>query len=260
MAAKVGRPVGVLADLPGPKIRAGSFPDGGVDIDPGEPVRLVPGTGPSSAAIVAVDYPTLLADLDPGDRIVIGDGGITMRVLAIDAAAALCEVESGGHTQGRPGVHLSCERLQMFSPTAQDLELAEVVASAGVEYVALSFVRRAADVLALREVVGGRAGIVAKIETASALGELAAITDGRRRGDGRTRRPRHRLPVGGRPAPPEAHHPPLRERRDARHHRHPDAGDDDHRAGADASRGQRRRQRGVRRDRRGDAVGRDGRR
>jgi pyruvate kinase len=177
VAAKVGRPIGVLADLPGPKLRAGSFPDGGVNIDPGEPVRLVPGDGPSSAAVVTVDYPTLLTDVDPGDRVVIGDGGITMRVLAADDTALLCEVESGGHTQGRPGVHLSCERLQMFAPTAQDLELAEAVASAGVEYVALSFVRRAADVLALREVVGDRAGIVAKIETASALGELAAITD-----------------------------------------------------------------------------------
>jgi pyruvate kinase len=177
VAAKVGRPIGVLADLPGPKIRAGAFPNGGVDLDPGEPLRLVPGSGPSSDAVVAVDYPALLTDVDPGDRIVIGDGGITMRVLAIDASSVLCEVESGGHTQGRPGVHLSCERLQMFAPTARDLELAEAVVSAGVEYVALSFVRRAADVLALRQVVGDRAGIVAKIETASALSELAAITD-----------------------------------------------------------------------------------
>jgi pyruvate kinase len=177
VAAKVGRPVGVLADLPGPKIRAGAFPDGGADLDPGEPVRLVPGTGPSSATVISVDYPTLLNDVDPGDRIVVGDGAITMRVLAIDAVSVLCEVESGGRTQGRPGVHLSCERLQMFAPTAQDLELAEAMSAAGVEYVALSFVRRAADVLALREVVGDRAGIVAKIETASALGELAAITE-----------------------------------------------------------------------------------
>ena len=91
--------------------------------------------------------------------------------------ALRAEVESGGRPQGRPGVHLSCERLQMFAPTPQDLELAEAVSAAGVEYVALSFVRRAADVVALREVVGDRAGIVAKIETASALGELAAITE-----------------------------------------------------------------------------------
>ena len=89
----------------------------------------------------------------------------------------MAEVESGGRTQGRPGVHLSCERLQMFAPTDEDLVLAEAVAAAGVEYVALSFVRRAADVVRLREVVGDRAGIVAKIETSAALAELAAITE-----------------------------------------------------------------------------------
>ena len=59
----------------------------------------------------------------------------------------LAEVESGGRAQGRPGVHLSCERLQMCAPTDQDLVLAEAVAAAGVEYIALSFVRRAADVV-----------------------------------------------------------------------------------------------------------------
>jgi pyruvate kinase len=177
VAAKVGSPVGVVADLPGPKIRAGSFPEGGVDLNPGDSIHLVAGNGPSTANVIAVEYPTLLEDVEPGDRIVIGDGGITMRVLGADASSVIVEVESGGRTQGRPGVHISCERLQMFAPTAQDLALADAVTRVGVEYVALSFVRRAADVIALREVVGDRAGIVAKIETASALGELAAITD-----------------------------------------------------------------------------------
>jgi pyruvate kinase len=173
----VGRPVGVLADLPGPKIRAGVFPEGGVDLDPGDPVQLVPGSGPSNARVVAVDYSLLLDDVVAGDRVVIGDGGITMRVLDADGSAVHAEVETGGRVQGRPGVHLSTERLQMSAPTEQDLELARVVIEAGVEYVALSFVRRAADVAALRAVVGNRAGIVAKIETAAALEELAAITD-----------------------------------------------------------------------------------
>ena len=177
IAADVGRPVAVLADLPGPKIRAGGFPEGGVDLVPGTSVQFVPGTAPSTAAVISVDYPTLLHDVDAGDRIVLGDGGISLRVVERDAAAVTAEVESGGRMQGRPGVHLSCERLQMFAPTAQDLELAAAVTEAGVEYVALSFVRRAADVVALRAVIGDRARIVAKIETASALGELAAITD-----------------------------------------------------------------------------------
>ncbi len=176
-AATIGRAVGVLVDLPGPKLRAGSFPDGGVDLSPGTEVRLEPGVGPSSAAMITVDYPTLLTEVDQGDRIVLGDGGITMDVVGVDETAVHAQVASGGRVQGRPGVHLSGERLQMFAPTDHDLELAQTVTDAGVEYVALSFVRRAADVLALRQVVGDAAGIVAKIETASALSELAAITD-----------------------------------------------------------------------------------
>jgi len=177
IAAKIGRPVGVIADLPGPKVRAGSFPEGGVELVPGATVRFVPGDGSSTAQVISVDYPRLLDDVDDGDRIVLGDGGISLRVTGCDDTSLAAEVESGGRTGGRPGVHLSCERLQMFAPTAQDLELAEAVTAAGVEYVALSFVRRAEDIKALRDVVGHRAGIIAKIETASALGELTAITD-----------------------------------------------------------------------------------
>ena len=176
IARRIGRPVGVMADLPGPKIRAGAFPDDGVDLVPGGQVRLVPGAGPSSADLITVPYPTLLEDVDPGDRVAIGDGGISLRVDSV-ADGVIAEVESGGRTQGRPGVHLSCERLQMFAPTKEDLVLAEAVAAAGVDYVALSFVRRAADVVTLREVVGDRSGIVAKIETSAALAQLEAITD-----------------------------------------------------------------------------------
>jgi len=177
VARRVGRAVGVVADLPGPKLRAGPFPVDGVELAPGMPIRIVPGDGPSDADVIEVAYPTLLADVDPGDRIVLGDGAISMRVTAKTATSVLAEIESGGRTQGRPGLHLSCERLQMFAPTADDLELADAVAAAGVDYVALSFVRRAADVLALRAVVGDRAGIVAKIETSAALADLPAIAD-----------------------------------------------------------------------------------
>src|SRR5205823_3513348 len=104
----IGRPVGVIADLPGPKIRAGSFPDGGVDLDPGDVIHLAPGDGPSTAELIRVDYPTLLTDVDPGDRIVLGDGGITLHVVSVDEAVS-AEVESGGRLQGRPGVHVACE-------------------------------------------------------------------------------------------------------------------------------------------------------
>lgn len=177
VAQRVGRPVGVVADLPGPKIRAGPFPDGGSELAPGATVRLVVGNGPSDADVICVDYPTLVTDLDAGDRVVLGDGAIALRVLTTAQDCAIAEVESGGRPQGRPGVHVPSERLTMFAPTAEDLRLAEAVAQAGVEYVALSFVRRAADIATLRAVVGDRADIVAKIETAAGLSDLPAIAD-----------------------------------------------------------------------------------
>ena len=139
----------MLADLPGPKIRAGSFPDGGVDLDPGEPMRLVPGDGPSTAAVDLAST-TRRCSTTSTPATASSSATAASRCASLGdrrRVACSCEVESGGRTQGRPGVHLSCERLQMFAPTAQDLELAEAVAAAGVEYVALSFVRRAADVV-----------------------------------------------------------------------------------------------------------------
>jgi pyruvate kinase len=176
LSAKLGRHVAVIADLPGPKIRAGAFPDGGVDLVPGRPVRLVAGDGSSNEQIIAVEYPNLIADVEVGERVVLGDGEIGMRVVSKTGDQILAEVESGGRTQGRPGVHLACERLALHAPTADDLVLAEALATAGADYVALSFVRRAADVEELRAVVDGRSRIVAKIETAAALGDLTGIS------------------------------------------------------------------------------------
>jgi pyruvate kinase len=108
--------------------------------------------------------------------VVLGDGAITMRVVDVGADGIRAEVGSGARTQGRPGVHLSCERLGLHAPTAEDLELADIVADAGVDYIALSFVRDADDVAELRRVVGNRSRIMVKIETAAALGALVGIT------------------------------------------------------------------------------------
>jgi pyruvate kinase len=174
---RTGRPVGILADLPGPKIRAGPFPTDGAELVPGSRCTLVAGDGPSSHDRITVDYPTLVAEIEPGNRVAIGDGGISLRAVAVSGGRVEAVVESGGRTQGRPGVHVAGERLQLFAPTPRDLELAEGVAAAGVDFIALSFVRRAADVRTLRAVVGERAGIVAKIETSAALADLDAIVD-----------------------------------------------------------------------------------
>jgi pyruvate kinase len=175
VAAGRGCNVAVLADLPGPKIRAGAFPDGGVRLVPGETVLLVPGDGPSTSDRIEVPYATLVEDLHPGSRVQLGDGVISMRVTEIRADAVVAQFDTGGEANGRPGVHLSSESLRLPSPTPDDLVLADAVAAAGVEYVAVSFVRRATDVEQVRAVVGDRARLVAKIETSAAVDQLDGI-------------------------------------------------------------------------------------
>lgn len=176
-ASDVDRHVAVLADLPGPKIRAGAFPEGGVPLAAGTTVRLRPGTGPSDSSLITVAYPHLLEDLEPGCRVQLGDGAISMNVVTVDDVEAIAEIEAGGHTSGQPGVHLPSETLKLATPTDEDLELAEVMATAGVEFLAVSFVRRSADLERVRAVVGTRAQLVAKIETRQSVDNLHEIVE-----------------------------------------------------------------------------------
>jgi pyruvate kinase len=177
VAAKLARPVAVLADLPGPKIRAGEFPEGGVRLSAGSAVNLRPGDSGSDVDTIWVEYETLIEDLAVDDRVILGDGAISMRVTSNDGAVVQAMIETGGRTQGSPGVHLSSERLRLATPTDDDLVLAETMAAAGVEFVAVSFVRAAADVVKVREVVGDRAELIAKIETGSGLANLSEILE-----------------------------------------------------------------------------------
>lgn len=177
-AERVGRPVAVLADLPGPKIRCGRFPDGGVELVGGTEVRLVPGEGGSAATTICVDDPEVLEGLSSGDRVILGDGAITLRVVRPAEGSVDAVVETGGRIQGSPGLHVPSERLRTRTPTDEDLVLADQMASAGVEYLAVSFVRQASDMAAVRAVVGSRrVGLVAKIETSSAVERLGEIIE-----------------------------------------------------------------------------------
>jgi pyruvate kinase len=175
-ADELGHVVAVLADLPGPKVRAGAFPPGGVELVEGAEVELVVGDASSTQARVEVDYPTLCADLRAGDRVVVGDGAISLVVRAVDGEAAHCSVVSGGVVQGSPGVHLPSERLQLATPTSEDLEYAAAMSAAGADFLAVSFVRSAADLRAVRQAVTPAVvRLVAKIETLAAVEALPAI-------------------------------------------------------------------------------------
>lgn len=174
VAAAEGRVVAVLADLPGPKIRARGFPPGGVEFVPGSTVRLATDAGGSDADVIRLDDPGLLAALQPGDRVVLGDGAISLTMTQC-VNGYVGRVDNGGRTQGSPGVHLSSRRVHLATPTPDDLVMAEAMAEAGADFLAVSFVRTAADLEPVRQVAAGRSRLVAKIETSAALDDLSAL-------------------------------------------------------------------------------------
>src|SRR5688500_4187091 len=169
-----GRFVGVLADLPGPKVRAGAFPEGGVELAAGDAVDLVAGTDDSSAGTIVIDHEPLLDELAEGDVVAFGDGGIRVRVDDVDGKRAQATVVIGGKAQGRPGVALPPERSSLSAPTPEDLRYLAALWDAGVDAVAISFVRSGADIDAARA-VRPDATLIAKIETAEAVEALDGI-------------------------------------------------------------------------------------
>ncbi len=184
VADALGVHVGVLADLPGPKVRAADFPEGGVMLVEGSLIDLVPAMpgDRSSAGQIPVDHPTLLQELREGDNVVLGDGGIQLLVVGVDDERAGAQVVIGGWAQGRPGVALPAGRLTLSSPTPEDLRLLVALAQAGVDAVAISFVRSAADIDTARAALppGPAPMLVAKIETqeaVDALDEIIATAD-----------------------------------------------------------------------------------
>ena len=177
--------VGVLADLPGPKVRAAEFAEGGVLLAEGSEVDLVPAEGAdaSGARRIAVDHASLLSDLQRGDRVVLGDGAITFVVEEVDDERARSYVLTGGWAQGRPGVALPAGRFAASSPTPDDLRLLDALAEAEVDAIAISFVRSAADIERARVALAAGPGpmLVAKIETqeaVDALDDIIATADG----------------------------------------------------------------------------------
>ncbi len=171
----VGRHVGIMADLPGPKVRIGELAQP-IDLQVGSEVRLAPGNGTSTVDHLWVDYETLLADIHVGDNLAIGDGSIILQVVDHENDALRARISFGGRTQGRPGLHIPSDRLKIATPTPDDLRLLDAMVEQGIDMVALSFVRSAHDVrrVGLEPAPRGPL-VVAKIETRAAIDNLDGI-------------------------------------------------------------------------------------
>lgn len=178
VSQRLGRPVAILQDLAGPKIRIGLIESGSVILTPGAEFRLTQTDVPGDVNRVFVNYPRLTEDAAPGDRLLLADGALELEVLRSEGEDLVTRVLTGGTLGSRKGVNLPSSHLSVPSLTAKDeLDLAQGVELA-VDFVALSFVREAADLRRAREVMdrlGRSIPLIAKVEKPEALVNMDAI-------------------------------------------------------------------------------------
>ena len=175
--AAMGRPLGVLADLQGPKLRLGAFKDGAVLVEPGHAFRLDLEPAPGDAGRVGVPHPELFAAMRPGSVLLVDDGKVRLQVKAVGPGFADTVVLQGVRLSDRKGVALPGAVIPMSAMTDKDHKDLAFALRIGVDWVALSFVQRAADMADLRKLVQGRAAVLAKIEKPSALDQIEEILD-----------------------------------------------------------------------------------
>jgi len=172
------QPVAVLADIQGPKLRVGRLPKEGVMLREGEPFRLLADDVVGDQHQVHVGYPYLAQDLEPGATVLLADGSIELRVESIQEQAVNCKVVNGGRLYSRKGLNLPGRKLTIDTLTDKDLEDLAYIAGADIDLVAVSFVRRAADLERAREALGeGAQPLIAKLERPEALENLAEIME-----------------------------------------------------------------------------------
>ncbi len=179
-AAAVGKHVAVLGDLQGPKIRIERFAGGRATLNEGDPFTLDPDLDPhdGTSRCVGMTYRDLAKDVRPGDELILGDGQIELVVTAVQGLRVDCRVTTGGEVSDHKGINRRGGGLSAKALTEKDLEDVKLAARLDVDYLAISFVRTAADVeeaRALLRAAGSDARIVAKIERSEAIPRLEEI-------------------------------------------------------------------------------------
>lgn len=177
LEAEINRPVGILADLQGPKLRIGAMAGGGVDLVAGSTVRIDLDSRPGDAQHLFLPHKEIFAVLKEGGRLLIDDGRIALRVEKVAADNAVARVEVGGRLTDRKGVNVPDALLPIAALTAKDRADLDRALEHGVDWIALSFVQRPEDVGEARKIVAGRAGVLSKIEKPSAIERLHEIVE-----------------------------------------------------------------------------------
>ena len=173
---EVGRPIGILVDLQGPKLRVGKMADG-VVLDEGKPFHLDLDDVEGDANRAALPHKEIFAALEPGMALLLNDGKIHLEVTGISPVGADTVVKVGGSLTSNKGVNVPDAILPVTALSPKDCEDLDFALSLGVDWVALSFVQRAADITEAKEIIGGRAWVMAKMEKPRAMAHLGEILE-----------------------------------------------------------------------------------
>ena len=186
VSAELGIATGILQDLPGPKVRTGKLADGlaALSLGRGDRVVLTTDDVPCTPELISVNYANLPHDVSTGKRIYLQDGAITLRIVGKNEREIETTVEFGGELRSMQGINYPDGSLNVESPTPRDFELLAFGLEQDVDYVAVSFVRRAEDVRKAKAFIaerGKQTPVIAKIEKHEAvenLDEIVAVSDG----------------------------------------------------------------------------------
>jgi pyruvate kinase len=177
---KRDRPIGILADLQGPKLRIGEFAEPAVQIKNGATFVLDSEPTPGTAERVYLPHPEILAALKPGHKLLLDDGKIRLEAVETSPKHAITRVVVGGKLSARKGVNLPDTTIALPALTAKDRSDLDAVLEAGADWIGLSFVQRPEDVAEAKKITRGRAAVMAKIEKPQAvlrLGDILELAD-----------------------------------------------------------------------------------
>jgi len=175
--AEIGRPIGILADLQGPKLRVGAMAGGGVDLVVGSSVTIDLDPSPGDAHHLTLPHKEIFAVLKPGGQLLIDDGRLRLRIETVSGDSVTAKVEIGGRLTDRKGVNVPDAVLPIAALSPKDRADLDRALEHGVDWIALSFVQRPEDVAEARKIVAGRAGVLSKIEKPAALDRLDEIIE-----------------------------------------------------------------------------------
>ncbi len=174
---RIDKPIGILADLQGPKLRIGDFAEGAVELRHGAAFHFDASQTPGSDERVHLPHPEIFASVAPGDRLLLDDGKLRLDVVQISPEKITAQVVVGGTLSGRKGISLPDTVLPVGALTPKDRADLDFMLGIGIDWLALSFVQREDDIAEAAKLARGRAAILAKIEKPAAVERIEPILE-----------------------------------------------------------------------------------